>query len=266
MAKKKEWRVAPHKQGTVRVSKPVLDEAAELCKLFLTVDVMDMVTTHGKCRVHKAVEGDSKRCCQCQNDLTKDSFNRNSSSGDGLQAHCRQCDLYAVRKHAKSAKTKAKIVATKAMAEVKKEIKEELRGTKGKITRSVWPSNERQRLKALKECLQRALVEYDGQEAQISVALNIGVDEIRDAIAGSKELTKLLEHAKTIAISKVEANAYQMATGSNNAAMIKFWLTNNSDRWSEKSTVEMRNVGFGVPDEDTAPAPILKIVNQKPED
>jgi hypothetical protein len=236
-----------------QITRSVAEEAAELVRVLNLEAMVDVLTSNAKCRVHLA-KGDmlGKECNRCHNKLTRSSFYRNQRTTDGLQGHCMQCDLTRKEPIAKAVR--------KARGEPEPERKSD------KITRKQWPNDKAKRLSALKRLLPLALADYDGQEAAISVHLNIDIDEIREAIEGSKELQRLFRHAKMVAISKVEANAYKLATESNNATSVKFWLINNSDNWSDKSSLDVRSVGFSVPDEDQEPAAVLKIVNRHVED
>ncbi len=251
----------------LKIKDRVLEEARAVMRLYGFDDPMEVITTQGICRVHIPEAGDpSKRCGHCRYELTFSSFNKSSRNSDGMQVNCKQCDHKIVRESNRKRQDKVSDEIRKAAAAAKKEIKDELRGHKGKIVREVWSTDPAKRMADLTRVLPTALKDYDGQEAEISVALSIPIDEIRAAIESSKELQQALQFAQTVAISKVEANAYKLAKESNNAAAVKFWLTNKTSNWSERSSVDVRSVGFGVPDDDEAPRPILKIVNERPED
>ena len=253
----------------LRVEPGVLAEARKLVKVLGLSGVTRVITRHGRCRVHVPKDEDepAKTCAVCRINLTLDSYNKNRITTDGLQRVCRQCDYTAMRIKVGDTKRKLRDRLDREAEKFKRQMRDEAKGGAGLVTREKWPGEPKERLRQLKNVLPKAIRDYDGQEAQMSVALNIPMDEIRKAIDGDKELSLSLRHAQLVAVAKVEANAYRLARDSNNVAAVKLWLTNKTDNWHDKSSVEMRNVGFGAVQENEEDLkPILKIVNRNPED
>ena len=257
----------PDQKAELLIPPAVAEQARAVAAVFKDEDWTNYVLRSGGVRVALPEEGrPSQECHWCHNtwDLER-SFSKMRSQPNGYRNECRQCRFFKERllKHAKP-EDDVKVLVRRAAEEAVEEFKADLDGTKGKITRSMWPADKTKRIAALTKLLPRALMDYDGQEARIAAALTIPITEIKEAIDKSKDLQRFAEHAKNTAVAKVEAALYEAATKSGNIAGMKFWLTNNApERYSDRSSVEVRNVGFTIPEDEKDPGPILKIVNRK---
>jgi hypothetical protein len=256
--------------GDMVVQADIWEEALTIAKI-RGCDPATLINSSKITRVFIPREGqDTKSCSGCKATWTISSFSKNRKAKDGHLGECKQC-VYekSATYHAKVSRkisTEADVVKKELKKELKKEIKNDLIGTKDKVTRTRWPIDKKKRMTALKKVLPTALRDYDGQEAQISVALMITIEEIREAIASSEDLQRLYQMAQTVANSKVEANLYSLAKDSQNVSASKFWLINKSQDWSDKSTVDFKNVGFGAVRDDDDLAPVIKMVKKKTEE
>gem|GEM_PF-3800859 len=260
----------PEHKAQLLIPPAVVEQAKAVAAVFKDEDWTNYVQRSGGVRVALPEDGrPAYECNQCHNvwDLAR-SFVKNRREPTGHKSMCRQCYFVKqqIRNNAKP-EDEVKALVRKAAEEAVEDFKADLDGTKGKITRTMWPADKTKRLAALTKVLPRALMDYDGQEARIAAALTIPITEIKQAIDNSKDLQRFAEHAKNTAVAKVEAALYEAATKSGNIAGMKFWLTNNApERYSDRSSVEVRNVGFSIPEDERDPGPILKIVNRKVDD
>jgi len=149
--------------------------------------------------------------------------------------------------------------------EIDREVLEARRSMPKKVERKTWPADREKRLERVAKVMRQALVDYDGQEAAIASALRLPLSEVMEVIEGDEALLQMYEEQKNYAISRVERQLYKLAMESSTPTAAMFFLKNaRPEKWSDKSQVEVKNMGFTPPPADMErPVSILELVQRK---
>ena len=209
-----------------------------------------------------------RRCVNCKGVFTLKSFHRLKTGADGFHVVCKQC----VRRgkcdgmviHNIGRKRLAAVNNSEKL-EINREVLEARRSTAKKIVRKTWPAEREKRLERVGKVMRQALIDYEGQEAAIAAALRLPMSEVMEVIENDEDLTTFYEEQKNYAISRVERQLYKLAMESNTPTAAMFYLKNaRPEKWSDKSQVEVKNMGFTPPAADAArPVSILELVQRR---
>lgn len=236
----------------------------------------DLTGRDGLPRVRLADVG-GRRCVNCKGVFTLKSFHRLATGADGLHVVCKQCAFIeahnsTVRRgkcdgemlHNVGKKRLAAINSSEKL-EISREVLEARRSMPKKVERKTWPANREKRLERVAKVMRQALIDYDGQEAAIASALRLPLSEVMEVIESDEDLTTMYEEQKNYAISRVERQLYKLAMESNTPTAAMFYLKNaRPEKWSDKSQVEVKNMGFTPPPADMErPVSILELVQRK---
>ena len=122
-------------------------------------------------------------------------------------------------------------------------------------TRERWPADEKERAAAIRSWLidDDALLLYEGNLAKISEAGRIPLHQLVSMVRGDAELQELKDEGDYIAAVRQEARLREIAERSNQpTATIKMLQALGPEHWRDRSTVDVRKVGFDVPADDEA--------------
>ena len=218
-----------------------------------------------------------RRCVNCKGVFTLRSFHRLASGVDGLHAVCKQCAfIESHNSQVRRGKTNAMLLNnigrkrsfttdSSERLEIDREVLEARRSMPKKVERKTWPADREKRLERVAKVMRQALVDYDGQEAAIASALRLPLSEVMEVIEGDEALLQMYEEQKNYAISRVERQLYKLAMESSTPTAAMFFLKNaRPEKWSDKSQVEVKNMGFTPPPADMErPVSILELVQRK---
>lgn len=236
----------------------------------------ELVGRDGLPRVRMTDVG-GRRCVNCKGLFTLKSFHRLKTGQDGLHAVCKQCTFVEthnsqVRRglcngpliHNVGKKRLAAINSSEKL-EISREVLEARREMPKKVERKTWPNNREKRLERVAKVMRQALVDYEGQEAAIASALRLPLSEVMEVIESDEGLMTLYEEQKNYAISRVERQLYKLAMESSTPTAAMFFLKNaRPEKWSDKSQVEVKNMGFTPPPADAErPVSFLELVQRK---
>lgn len=218
-----------------------------------------------------------RRCVNCKGVFTPKSFHRLKTGADGLHVICKQCAfIEAHNSQVRRGKCDGMVlhnVGKKRLAavnsseklDISREVLEARRSMPKKVERKTWPADREKRLERVAKIMRQALIDYDGQEAAIASALRLPLSEVMEVIESDESLTTMYEEQKNYAISRVERQLYKLAMESNTPTAAMFFLKNaRPEKWSDKSQVEVKNMGFTPPPADMErPVSILELVQRK---
>ena len=218
-----------------------------------------------------------RRCVNCKGVFTLKSFHRLKTGADGFHVVCKQCAF--IESHNSQVRRgkcdgmvinnigRKRLVATNngEKLEINREVLEARRSTAKKIVRKTWPAEREKRLDRVSKVMRQALIDYEGQEAAIAAALRLPMSEVMEVIESDEDLTTFYEEQKNYAISRVERQLYKLAMESNTPTAAMFYLKNaRPEKWSDKSQVEVKNMGFTPPPADAErPVSILELVQRR---
>lgn len=236
----------------------------------------DLTGRDGLPRVRLADVG-GRRCVNCKGVFTPKSYHRLNTGADGLHVVCKQCAfIEAHNSQVRRGKCDGMVlhnVGKKRLAtlnsseklDISREVLEARRSMPKKVERKSWPIDREKRLKSVAKVMRNALIDYDGQEAAIAAALRLPMSEVMEVIESDEALMTLYEEQKNEAISRVERQLYKLALESNTPTAAMFFLKNaRPEKWSDKSQVEVKNMGFTPPPADMErPVSILELVQRK---
>lgn len=218
-----------------------------------------------------------RRCVNCKGVFTLRSFHKLKTGEDGLHVVCKQCAfIEAHNSQVKRGKCDGMVihnVGRKRLAavnsseklDISREVLEARRSMPKKVERKTWPADKDKRLERVAKIMRQALIDYEGQEAAIASALRLPMVEVMEVIESDEGLMTLYEEQRNYAISRVERQLYNLAMNSNTPTAAMFFLKNaRPEKWSDKSQVEVKNMGFTPPPADMErPVSILELVQRK---
>lgn len=128
-----------------------------------------------------------------------------------------------------------------------------------RLKRSNWPTDEGERNAQIFECMKVSLVENEGDLVDVAECLNRSVDEMMDFVDNSEELSYYRDRGLRVKALRAENQLYKNLDSGNHQA-VKMALNNlDPERWSDRSTINVNNSGFG-PQEKTLGPDIVSIV------
>lgn len=218
-----------------------------------------------------------RRCVNCKGVFTLKSFHKLKTGADGLHVVCKQCAfIEAHNSQVRRGKCDGMVihnVGRKRLAavnsseklDISREVLEARRSMPRKVTRKTWPADRDKRLAHAAGVMRQALIDYEGQEAAIAAALRLPLTEVMEVIESDEALTQLYEDQKNLAVSQVESWLFKLAKESNTPTAAMFFLKNaRPEKWSDKSQVEVKNMGFTPPPADAErPVSILELVQKR---
>lgn len=218
-----------------------------------------------------------RRCVNCRGLFTLKSFHQKKQGIDGLHSICKQCMFIEthnsqVRRGLVTGpllhnvgKQRMDTLRTSERIEIDREVLEAKREVKKKIERKVWPHDKEKRMAAAMKPMRQALIDYEGQEAAIASALRLPLAEVMEIIESDDGLSTLYEEQRNYATSRVERQLYKLALESSTPTAAMFYLKNaRPEKWSDKSQVEVKNMGFTPPPADAErPVSFLELVQRK---
>ena len=119
--------------------------------------------------------------------------------------------------------------------------------------RERWPVDEKERLAAIKKWLvdEDVLLLYEGDLSKISTGGRVPLHVLVSLVKADGELTKLKDAGDYVASARMEGKLRDIAERANNpTAVMKFLQAKGDESWQDRSKVELRRVGFEVPDDD----------------
>lgn len=121
--------------------------------------------------------------------------------------------------------------------------------------RERWPVDEDERAAAIRTWLidDDVLVLYEGDLSRISDAGTIPLHQLVSMVAADGELARLREVGFQVKAERTLSRLCEISERSNQpTATLKILQAFGGDRWNEKSSVTVKNVGFEAPKDDEA--------------
>ena len=130
-----------------------------------------------------------------------------------------------------------------------------------KVRRKGWPKDDDERRAKWIKILVQEIPKHEGNLITCGEFLNIPVWEIQRLIAEDESVAQAERIALGVVAARSAAAMYEQA-GNGSMAAIKLVLTNlDSERWSDRQSVDVKHTGFTPPSEDEKKlAPVMSLV------